>query len=355
MVANKSSRKLKPEMFDDLPVLKRKWQAAVRPGEKLPRYEDVMLGSLGRLADHIVLLKDTSEALEVSRTGRYIQQWLNDERWDIPLSALSPDCATALAESAAGALRNNRPHLALAHCVRDGMVRTYDVLALPTASRWGGTLVGTYVNERSVQYNLLDAIFTNTEEGVLSLATLRDFSQKASDLQIVHHNQAASALLKVPSESLQWRRLSEGGNLLCSREVTDRLLEIVERGGRDQFEIDSDDRNLRLGATALGDMLSLTISDVTALKRREASFRLLFDNNPMPMWVFDVETTRFLNINDAAVQYYGYSRARFLSMKLQEIWPQDEWSSHTQALQQIGGSHYSGRNWRHLKADGSEI
>jgi len=188
MVAKTSSRKLKPEMFDDLPVLKRKWQAAVRPGETLPRYEDVMLGSLGRLADHIVLLKNASDALEVSRSGRYIQQWLNDERWDIPLSALSPDCATALSESAASALRNSRPHLALAHCVRDGMVRTYDVLALPTASRWGGTLVGTYVNERSAQYNLLDAIFANTEQGVLSLAVLRDFRQQPCDFQIVHHN-----------------------------------------------------------------------------------------------------------------------------------------------------------------------
>ncbi|HLZ06863.1 MAG TPA: EAL domain-containing protein [Bradyrhizobium sp.] len=355
MVAKQTSRKLKTELFDDLPVLRRKWQAAMRPGERLPRYEDVMLGSLGRIADHIVLLKTNREAMEVSRTGRYVQQWLNDERWDIPLNVLSPDCATALSESAGIALASGHPHLAVAHCVRDGMVRTYDVLALPTASRWGGTLVGTYVNERDAQYNLLDAVFAHTEEGVLSLATLRDARQRPFDFQIVHHNQAASALLKVPAPNLQWRRLSEGGNLLCAREVADRLLAIVARNGRDQFEIDSDDRNLQLGASAFGDMLSLTIADVTALKRREASFRLLFDHNPMPMWVFDVETTRFLGVNDAAVQHYGYSRAKFLDMKLQEIWPQDEWSAHTKALQQIGVSHYSGRNWRHLKADGSEI
>jgi diguanylate cyclase (GGDEF)-like protein/PAS domain S-box-containing protein len=349
------NNKLSTEVFDDLPVLRRKWQAAVRPGEQLPRYEDVMLGSLGRLADHMVLLKDRGAALEVSRSGRYVQQWLNEERWGIPVSALSPDCAIALSESASTALQSGRPHLALAHCVRDGMVRTYDVLAMPTASRWGGTLVGTYVNERSEQYNLLDAVFANTDEGVLSLATLRDAAQKPFDFQIVHHNQGACALLKVPAQSLQWRRLGEGGNLLCSREVVDRLLGIIVTGGRDQFEIDSDDRNLRLGAAVFGDMLSLTISDVTALKRREASFRLLFDNNPMPMWVFDVETARFLSVNDAAVQHYGYSSDNFLSMKLQEIWPREEWETHYQALQQIGGSHYSDRNWRHLKADGSEI
>ena len=94
MVAKKSSKKIETEMFDDLPILQRKWQAALRPGDKLPRYEDVMLGSLGRLADHIVLLKNDQDALEVSRAGRYVQKWLNDERWDIPLSALST--ATAL-------------------------------------------------------------------------------------------------------------------------------------------------------------------------------------------------------------------------------------------------------------------
>src|SRR5262249_35601736 len=107
--------------------------------------------------------------------------------------------------------------------------------------------------------------------------------------------------------------------------------------------------------TAFGDIVSLTISDVTDLKRREASFRLLFDNNPMPMWVFDAETTDFLGVNDAAVQHYGYSRDKFLSMRLREIWPQEEWISHTQALMEVGDSYQSTHNWRHIKADGSEI
>jgi diguanylate cyclase (GGDEF)-like protein/PAS domain S-box-containing protein len=353
--AKKFSGKPNAEIFDDVPVLHRKWQAALRPGERLPRYEDVMLGSLGRLADHIALLKDNGETLEISRTGRYVQKWLDDDRWDIPLSALPPDCATALGEAAASALRNSRPYLAVAHCVRDGLVRTYDILALPTFSRWGGTLIGAYVNERGPHYNLLDSIFSTTDEGVLSLAAIRDSAGQPSDFQIVHHNQAASGHLKLPASGLLWRRLSAGGNLLCLPEVMERLQGIIKSGCGEQFEIDSDDRSLRLGVTVFGDILSLTISDVTALKRREASFRLLFDNNPMPMWVFDAETTKFLSVNDAAVQHYGYSRATFLRMKLQEIWPQNEWLSHAEALQQIGDIYQSGRHWRHLKADGSEI
>ena len=354
-MTGKTSGKTNAEIFSDVSVLQRKWQAALSFGEKLPRYEDVMLGSLGRLADHIVLLKHNQQMLEVSRTGRYAQKWLDDERWDIALTELSPDCATALAEAATNALANSRPHLATAHCVRDGLVRTYDILALPTSSRWGGTLIGTYVNERGAQYNLLDAIFSRTDQGVLSLAALRDSERRPFDFQIVHHNEGASRLLRLPSTGLLWRRLSAGGNLLCSPEVVERLLGILAGGNGDQFEIDSDDRNLKLGVTAFGDILSLTVTDITALKRREASFRLLFDNNPMPMWVFDAQTTDFLGVNDAAVQHYGYSRATFLRMKLQEIWPQDEWSSHTEALQQVGEAYCSSRNWRHLRADGSEI
>jgi diguanylate cyclase (GGDEF)-like protein/PAS domain S-box-containing protein len=234
-------------------------------------------------------------------------------------------------------------------------VRTYDILALPTSSRWGGTLIGTYVNERGAQYNLLDTIFSATDEGVLSLAAIRDAAGRPADFQIVHLNQGASRLLRLPSADLMWRRLSAGGNLLCAPEVIARLLDFIASGDGGQFEIDSDDRNLKLGVTAFGDMLSLTVSDVTDLKRREASFRLLFDNNPMPMWVFDAETTGFLSVNDAAVQHYGYSRANFLRMQLRQIWPQDEWAMHSEALEEIGDVYHSSHDWRHLKADGSEI
>jgi diguanylate cyclase (GGDEF)-like protein/PAS domain S-box-containing protein len=355
VAAKKPSGKSGPEMFDDIPVLQRKWQAALRPGEKLPAYEDVMLGSLGRLADHIVLLKAGPDGLEVSRTGRYTQKWLGHDRWGIPIDMLSPDCATVLAEAAACALNNNRPYLTAAHCVRDGLVQTYDLLALPTSSRWGHTLIGVYLNERAAQYNLLDAIFSATDEGVLSLAAIRDSQGQPFDFQIVHHNAGAARLLKLPAAELLWQRLSSKGNLLCASEVIERLLRVVSSGHGDQFEIDSDDRNLKLGATALGDILALTVSDVTALKRREDSFRLLFDNNPMPMWVFDAKTSRFLGVNDAAVQHYGYSRERFLAMTLQDIWPEDERTSHEEALLNIGDAYQSNRNWRHIKADGSEI
>jgi PAS domain S-box-containing protein len=48
-------------------------------------------------------------------------------------------------------------------------------------------------------------------------------------------------------------------------------------------------------------------------------YRLLFDSNPHPMWVFDVETLAFLAVNDAGVRLYGFSREEFLGMTIKDI------------------------------------
>ena len=53
----------------------------------------------------------------------------------------------------------------------------------------------------------------------------------------------------------------------------------------------------------------------------EEKYRTLFDLSPFPMWVFDVETFRFLKVNNAAIRHYGYSREEFLSMSIKDIRP----------------------------------
>lgn len=49
--------------------------------------------------------------------------------------------------------------------------------------------------------------------------------------------------------------------------------------------------------------------------------KLLFQANPQPMWIYDAETTRFLDVNQAAIETYGYSREEFLSMNADQLWP----------------------------------
>ena len=67
-----------------------------------------------------------------------------------------------------------------------------------------------------------------------------------------------------------------------------------------------------------------THEDVTEARLREESFRLLFENNPAPMWVFDRDSLRFLAVNEAAVVHYGYSREQFMAMTVPNLRPAED-------------------------------
>lgn len=55
------------------------------------------------------------------------------------------------------------------------------------------------------------------------------------------------------------------------------------------------------------------------LKNREESFRNLFENNPLPMWLYNFNTKHFIDVNESAIQHYGYSKEEFFTLKLTDI------------------------------------
>jgi PAS domain S-box-containing protein len=89
------------------------------------------------------------------------------------------------------------------------------------------------------------------------------------------------------------------------------------------------------------------------------SFRLLFAGNPIPMWVWDRATSRFLEVNEAAVAQYGYSREQFLAMTVDAIRPPDEAARLREHLAKRRADDYTPFArpgvWRHRRADGSEV
>lgn len=95
--------------------------------------------------------------------------------------------------------------------------------------------------------------------------------------------------------------------------------------------------------------------DITELKHREASFRLLFENNPVPMWVYERETLRFLAVNPAAIKHYGYSREQFLAMTLLDILPPGDREKFGSIAGSCARDYRCGKTWRHIKADGAQI
>jgi diguanylate cyclase (GGDEF)-like protein/PAS domain S-box-containing protein len=104
--------------------------------------------------------------------------------------------------------------------------------------------------------------------------------------------------------------------------------------------------------TADGGSIGIRI-DITDLKRREESSRLLFEENPIPMWVVDRDTHRFLAVNNAAIAHYGYTREEFLKLTSLDMRPAEDREEFRKFLHQVNSSH--GGTWRHVKADGSLI
>ena len=97
-------------------------------------------------------------------------------------------------------------------------------------------------------------------------------------------------------------------------------------------------------------------NDITDLKEREESFRLLFDASPTPMYVVDRGTLGFVAVNAAALALYGYPRDRFSAMTLRDIRPERE-RADFDAVVAIGALYdYAGeRSWTHLRHDGTEM
>ena len=108
--------------------------------------------------------------------------------------------------------------------------------------------------------------------------------------------------------------------------------------------------------------LTLSRSQATALlqseetlQKRETDFRLLFINNPHPMWVYDVETLAFLEVNEAAVNNYGYTRDEFLKLTLKDIRPQEDIPRLMQDVVERRESLMRRDGWRHLRKNGDLI
>jgi PAS domain S-box-containing protein len=103
-----------------------------------------------------------------------------------------------------------------------------------------------------------------------------------------------------------------------------------------------------------------TIADVTprveAQKRitdAERQFRLIFNENPLPFWVFDATTLKFLEVNSAAVTQYGYSREEFLSMSMVDLRAEEDKDKLLADLSAGREGFHLPQVWTHRRKDGS--
>lgn len=83
----------------------------------------------------------------------------------------------------------------------------------------------------------------------------------------------------------------------------------------------------------------------------------LFHLSPLPMWVYDLGTFDFLDVNDAAIKNYGYAKEEFLKMTVKEIWPVEDYPLFDEEVNSFSQykDNFNKKYLRHQKKDGAII
>ncbi len=195
----------------------------------------------------------------------------------------------------------------------------------------------------------------------------------SADLRVVSANRSFYRLFQVPPEETLGRLLYELGNRQWDIPALRELLEQIlpQNSHFDDFEVEHTfekigRRVMRLNARRLiqeeptDQLILLAIQDVTDKKALEVSlqqkakdYRVLFENNPIPMWIYDLESLDFLAVNEAAEKQYGYARSEFLQLTLKDICPEEDIPRLPEDVANTSAAlNYAGE-WRHRKKDGT--
>jgi PAS domain S-box-containing protein len=148
------------------------------------------------------------------------------------------------------------------------------------------------------------------------------------------------------------------------------LAQDPSRQARDQFRLRHRDGSWRwveaVGTNLLAEPsvggIVINYHDITErkqaeenLRESEARYRQLFESNPQPMWVYDLENLHFLAVNDAAVSQYGYSREEFFNITIRDIRPAEEIPGLLENISRKTSKFQNTSGWRHRLKDGSLI
>jgi PAS domain S-box-containing protein len=110
-----------------------------------------------------------------------------------------------------------------------------------------------------------------------------------------------------------------------------------------------------IGASTIARDIGARMQAEHALRRSEESYRQLFERHPGPMWLWDPATLRFLAVNEAAVENYGYTAEEFRSMTILDLVVDDEREALRELVDTVGPGRVAAGLWRHRRKDGSIV
>lgn len=137
----------------------------------------------------------------------------------------------------------------------------------------------------------------------------------------------------------------------------DTAVECMKAGATDYVLKDS---LKRLGSSVLNALEQCKIRKermeaFETIKLNESKYRYMFHNNPQPMWIYDVESLTFMEVNKAAVKHYGYTQEEFLSMTLKDIRPKSEIEKFIKNIESADKQPDRSGEWTHKKKNGELI
>jgi PAS domain S-box-containing protein len=184
---------------------------------------------------------------------------------------------------------------------------------------------------------LLQSVVRHANEGVLVAEMYGARKKNGGAWRIVFATPPLARITGYRPEELHGRPLASLWAEEVDASTRSKLRRTVEQGQSSRFELACRRKN---GAVFWAEITAMPVLDDAtgerklmailrdrterrrleeALRQGEATFRLLFASNPIPMWVVDLESMRFLEVNDSAIERYGYARPAFLAMTLDDL------------------------------------
>lgn len=205
----------------------------------------------------------------------------------------------------------------------------------------------------------LNAIIHSVNEGII----YTDLKGK-----VLHVNEPLTRITEIPPDQLLGKNAIQlAKKFLSVKQIPDVLskmaksfrgksfksYEVEFRGKILEISTNSDKKNKRITGI-IRDITQRKISE-QEIKKSEERYRLLFESNPHPMWVYDLKSLEFLAVNDAAIQHYGYSHKEFLSMTIKDIRPQQYVSALLKNIAKVSTGIDEAGLWKHKKKNGTII
>ena len=220
----------------------------------------------------------------------------------------------------------------------------------------GASILGAVMDRRLAEKNvLLDTALNNMGHGVMMFD---------ADSRVILCNQRYIDLYRLPPGSITAglslreviaQRTAAGTFDGDADSYCAKVLSAMQRGtSLKQVVMGPDRRTIEVvnQPLATGGWVA-THQDITQERRREESFRFLFDSNPLPMWVWDHATLRFLAVNNAALALYGYTREVFLGLTIRDTKRTPDWGAVDAATRGDDSLLRKGLISQHARSDGS--